>query len=173
MACKLGLTVRKPPGDSPRLLLTRFHWRNASHGFTPSNVARDARRFPMFAFGGAGQMHRFAALRKCAGLPHVDCAFGCGVMSTVGFLSAPMAFDFSDGLSMILDRPQWDKIQRAFAGDAIRRGSLVDCFQAFPLSKFNTSAPRICAMLGRGREISVRSHAYPLPSRFNDCASRV
>ncbi len=53
----------------------------------------DVREFPMFAFGGAGPVHACnvgAILRS----PEVIVPFGAGVGSTIGFLVAPVSFDF-------------------------------------------------------------------------------
>jgi N-methylhydantoinase A len=50
-------------------------------------------RFPMFAFGGAGPVHAYGVARILK-LPRVIYPFGAGVMSAVGFLTAPLSFDF-------------------------------------------------------------------------------
>ncbi len=54
---------------------------------------KDPRRFPLFAFGGAGPVHAYG-IAKALGSPLLLAPLGAGVMSTVGFLSAPLAFDF-------------------------------------------------------------------------------
>ncbi len=54
---------------------------------------RDPRRLPIFAFGGAGPVHAFR-IAQALGAPSLLFPLGAGVMSTVGFLSAPLAFDF-------------------------------------------------------------------------------
>jgi N-methylhydantoinase A len=54
---------------------------------------KDVRRFPLFAFGGAGPVHAYRVaeiLRSRA----VICPLGAGVTSAVGFLAAPLTFDF-------------------------------------------------------------------------------
>lgn len=50
-------------------------------------------RFPMFAFGGAGPVHAYGVARILK-TPRVIYPFGAGVMSAVGFLTAPLSFDF-------------------------------------------------------------------------------
>lgn len=50
-------------------------------------------RFPMFAFGGAGPVHAYGVARILK-LPRIIYPFGAGVMSAVGFLTAPLSFDF-------------------------------------------------------------------------------
>src|SRR5258708_28136230 len=53
---------------------------------------KDPHRFPVFAFGGAGPVHGFR-IAKALGSPALIMPFGPGVMTAVGFLTAPLAFD--------------------------------------------------------------------------------
>jgi len=53
----------------------------------------DPSRLPLFAFGGAGPLHAYR-IARALGSPAFLAPFGAGVMSTVGFLVAPIAFDF-------------------------------------------------------------------------------
>jgi N-methylhydantoinase A len=54
---------------------------------------KNPQRFPLFAFGGAGPVHAYR-IALSLGVPTLLIPFGAGVMSTLGFLSAPLAFDF-------------------------------------------------------------------------------
>src|SRR5437667_521055 len=54
---------------------------------------KDPHRFPLFAFGGAGPVHGYR-IARALGSPAVIVPFGAGVISAVGFLTAPLAFDF-------------------------------------------------------------------------------
>jgi N-methylhydantoinase A len=54
---------------------------------------RDARKFPLFAFGGAGPVHAYRVAEKL-GVGELIAPFGAGVGSTIGLLAAPLAFDF-------------------------------------------------------------------------------
>ena len=54
---------------------------------------KDPSRLPLFAFGGAGPVHAYR-IAKSLGSPTLLVPFGAGVMSSVGFLVAPIAFDF-------------------------------------------------------------------------------
>jgi N-methylhydantoinase A len=54
---------------------------------------RDARAFPLFAFGGAGPVHAYRVAEKL-GVREVIAPFAAGVGSTIGLLAAPLAFDF-------------------------------------------------------------------------------
>ncbi|MGH2369499.1 MAG: hydantoinase/oxoprolinase family protein, partial [Chloroflexota bacterium] len=67
---------------------------------------KDVRAFPLFAFGGAGPVHahRVAAI---LGVREIICPFAAGVGSTVGFLVAPLAFDFVRSHYGLLDHLDW------------------------------------------------------------------
>ncbi|MEO0681642.1 MAG: hydantoinase/oxoprolinase family protein [Pseudomonadota bacterium] len=67
---------------------------------------REISAFPMFAFGGAGPVHAYGVARILK-LPRIVYPFGAGVMSAVGFLTAPLAFDFVRSHPMRLDAPDW------------------------------------------------------------------
>ncbi|MEM6797629.1 MAG: hydantoinase/oxoprolinase family protein, partial [Acidobacteriota bacterium] len=54
---------------------------------------KDPRRFPLFAFGGAGPVHAYR-IAQSLGCPALLAPLGAGVTSALGFLSAPLAFDF-------------------------------------------------------------------------------
>jgi N-methylhydantoinase A len=54
---------------------------------------KDPRNYPMYAFGGAGPVHAFR-VAEILGCPEVIIPYGAGVGSTIGFLVAPVAFDF-------------------------------------------------------------------------------
>ena len=54
---------------------------------------KDPRQLPLFAFGGAGPVHACGTARAL-GSPIVIAPAAAGVLSSVGFLVAPLAFDF-------------------------------------------------------------------------------
>jgi N-methylhydantoinase A len=54
---------------------------------------RDPHALPMFAFGGAGPVHAYG-IAQALGAPRLIVPLGAGIMSTLGFLSAPVVFDF-------------------------------------------------------------------------------
>lgn len=64
-------------------------------------------RFPMFAFGGAGPVHAYGVARILK-LPRVIYPFGAGVMSAVGFLTAPLSFDFVRTSPGRLENLNWE-----------------------------------------------------------------
>lgn len=73
---------------------------------------KDLRRFPLFAFGGAGPVHayRVAETLRC---PAVICPLGAGVTSAAGFLVAPLSFDFVRTLHGTLDAMDWAAVNSA------------------------------------------------------------
>jgi N-methylhydantoinase A len=75
---------------------------------------KDVERFPIFAFGGAGPVHAFGVARILRS-PGVIYPLGAGVMSAVGFLVAPLSFDFVRTLPGPLDALDWPAVARAVA----------------------------------------------------------
>jgi N-methylhydantoinase A len=75
---------------------------------------KDIERFPLFAFGGAGPVHawRIAKILRC---PRVVYPLAAGVMSALGFLCAPLAFDFVRSLPGRLEAMDWDAVNSALA----------------------------------------------------------
>ena len=74
---------------------------------------KDPRRYPMFAFGGAGPVHAYR-IAASLGSPMLLAPLGAGVMSTVGFLSAPLAFDFVRSWVTTLDDIDWTRANQLF-----------------------------------------------------------
>lgn len=66
-------------------------------------------QFPMFAFGGAGPVHAFGVARILK-TPKIIYPFGAGVMSAVGFLTAPLSFDFVRSNPSRLEKLNWDEV---------------------------------------------------------------
>lgn len=73
---------------------------------------KDVRRFPLFAFGGAGPVHahRVARILRCR---TVVCPLGAGVTSAMGFLVAPLVFDFVRTLQNGLESVDWPAVHAA------------------------------------------------------------
>jgi N-methylhydantoinase A len=74
----------------------------------------DARLFPLFAFGGAGPVHAFGVAQILRS-PEIIVPFGAGVASTIGFLVAPIAFDYVRTLVGRLHELDWAAINERFA----------------------------------------------------------
>ncbi len=91
---------------------------------------KDPRRFPLFAFGGAGPVHAYR-MAHSLGSPLLLAPLGAGVMSTVGFLTAPLAFDFVRSWPSEFGNIDWDYAQNLFTemeaeGEALLLASDVD-----------------------------------------------
>ena len=73
---------------------------------------KDPRAFPVFAFGGAGPVHAcgVAGILKS---PAIIAPLGAGVGSTIGFLSAPLAFDCVRSSVEELDSLDWERLRAA------------------------------------------------------------
>ncbi len=67
---------------------------------------KDQRAFPIFAFGGAGPVHAYG-VGALLGSPSVIVPLGAGVGSTLGFLAAPLVFDFVRTSLERLDKTDW------------------------------------------------------------------
>src|SRR4029453_16285880 len=84
---------------------------------------KDPRSLPLFAFGGAGPVHGFG-VAAILHAPKLIVPCGAGVTATVGFLTAPLAFDFVRTFYGQLDQIDWDRLNALFddmagQGDAI------------------------------------------------------
>lgn len=69
----------------------------------------DPRRLPVFAFGGAGPVHGYR-VAAALGSPRLIIPAGAGVMSAIGFLAAPVAFDFARSFPGRLDTLDWGRV---------------------------------------------------------------
>ena len=69
---------------------------------------KDPRRYPVFAFGGAGPVHAYRVAR-ILGAPELIVPLGAGVTSALGFLVAPLAFDYVRSYYARLDNLDWAK----------------------------------------------------------------
>jgi N-methylhydantoinase A len=85
----------------------------------------DARLYPLFAFGGAGPVHAYR-VAEILRSPEIMIPFGAGVGSTIGFLTAPVAFDFVRTRVGRLDALDWDEIERAFAAMIAEGRSMIE-----------------------------------------------
>jgi N-methylhydantoinase A len=75
---------------------------------------KDPRAYPVFAFGGAGPVHayRVAEILRCREL---IVPLGAGVTSAVGFLVAPLAFDFVRSYVGSLTELDWEHVNQRYA----------------------------------------------------------
>ncbi len=135
---------------------------------------KDPRRLPLFAFGGAGPVHAYR-IAKALGSPLLLAPLGAGVMSTVGFLSAPLAFDFVRSWRALLDGLDWPRAN-ALLADMEAEG--VALLERSGVRSADVVHRREADMryVGQGHEIRVplptgvldASHAATLAERFRD-----
>ncbi|MFN8592039.1 MAG: hydantoinase/oxoprolinase family protein [Thermomicrobiales bacterium] len=116
----------------------------------------DPRRLPVFAFGGAGPVHGYR-VAAALGSPRLIVPAAAGVMSAIGFLAAPLAFDFVRTFRGRLDALDWARVNELLTemeseGNAVLRAAGV-------LAR-EINHRRIAEMryVGQGHEVRV-----PLP----------
>jgi N-methylhydantoinase A len=117
---------------------------------------KDPHSFPVFAFGGAGPVHGFR-IAKALGSPAMIAPFGAGVMSAVGFLTAPLAFDFVRSSPGRIDQMDWQEVNALLSEMEVAGQALLE---QSGVSPDNIRHRRIVDMryVGQGHEIQV-----PLP----------
>jgi N-methylhydantoinase A len=74
---------------------------------------KDPRAYPVFAFGGAGPVHAFR-VAEILRVSELVVPLGAGVTSAVGFLVAPLAFDFVRSYVGRLDALDWGEVAARF-----------------------------------------------------------
>jgi N-methylhydantoinase A/oxoprolinase/acetone carboxylase beta subunit len=75
---------------------------------------KDPRRYPLFAFGGAGPVHA-AGIARLLGTSRVIVPRGAGVTAALGFLAAPLAADHVRTDPVRLDRADWGRVREVLA----------------------------------------------------------
>ncbi|MEM8791722.1 MAG: hydantoinase/oxoprolinase family protein [Pseudomonadota bacterium] len=63
---------------------------------------KDVRKFPIFAFGGAGPVHAFG-VAQILRAPSIIYPLNAGVMSAIGFMTAPLSLQYSRSFPTLLD----------------------------------------------------------------------
>jgi N-methylhydantoinase A len=118
---------------------------------------KDPRSLPLFAFGGAGPGHAFGVGRILHS-PRMLVPFGAGVTSAIGFLTAPLAFDFVRSyLRELSDSADWEHINALFA-DMQSQGDAILARSGVPISDRRFTREADLRYAGQGHEIRV-----PLP----------
>ena len=72
---------------------------------------REISNFPIFAYGGAGPVHAYG-VAKILGVRRIVYPLAAGVVSSIGFLSAPMSFDLVRSMPSPLDATDWPQVMR-------------------------------------------------------------
>ncbi len=75
---------------------------------------KDPSSLPLFAFGGAGPVHA-CGVARALGVPWLVAPPGAGVLSAIGFLTAPLAFDFVRSVRARIEDLAWADVDSRFA----------------------------------------------------------
>ncbi len=118
---------------------------------------KDPHRFPVFAFGGAGPVHGYR-LAEALGAPALIAPFGAGVMSTVGFLAAPLAFDFVRSAPGRVKALDWARAN-ALLAEMQAEGQALLADSGVPVGAIVHRRQADMRYVGQGHEIRV-----PLPA---------
>jgi N-methylhydantoinase A len=118
---------------------------------------KDPHRFPVFAFGGAGPVHGFRVAQALSS-PALIVPLGAGVTSAVGFLTAPLAFDFVRSWPCHLHAVDWQKVN-ALLNDMEKEGQALLLQSGLSPEQIHYRREADIRYVGQGHEIRV-----PLPS---------
>jgi N-methylhydantoinase A len=127
--------------------------------------AKDPRSFPLFCFGGAGPVHGYR-VAEILHAPAMIAPFGAGVTSTVGFLTAPLAFDFVRSAYGKLDNLDWQRVNRIF-DEMEAEGRSVLTRSGVPADQIQYARTADMRYVGQGHEVRV-----PIPTGQLDESSR-
>lgn len=114
----------------------------------------DARTFPLFAFGGAGPVHAYGVARILRA-PEVIVPFGAGVASTIGFLVAPVSFDFVRTYVGKLDSLDWSEVARRFE-EMIQEGDSMLTSAGASHDEIDNQRFAELRYTGQGHQVKVR-----------------
>jgi N-methylhydantoinase A len=114
---------------------------------------RDARAFPLFAFGGAGPVHAYRVAEKL-GVRELIAPFAAGVASSIGLLAAPLAFDFVRTAATRVSALDWTLVGRLLQ-DMEREGR--DLLREAGVTDTQIKVERAADMrlIGQAHEITV------------------
>jgi N-methylhydantoinase A len=114
---------------------------------------KDPRALPLFAFGGAGPGHGFG-VATILHSPRLIVPFGAGVTATIGFLTAPLAFDFVRTLYGQLDQIEWQRVN-ALLADMAGQGDAILARSGVAVADRQMSRQADLRYAGQGHEIRV------------------
>jgi N-methylhydantoinase A len=155
-----------------RLGVTRERCAYGIHDLVNENMAKaatahasecgaDLRNFALVAFGGAGPVHAYGVARKI-GVRKILCPLGAGVMSAIGLLLAPVAFDVA--LSFPMPLGDWDAERaRALSRTLGERARDVVTSAGVPDHAITLERSVDMRHVGQGYEITVALPELELP----------
>jgi N-methylhydantoinase A len=121
---------------------------------------RDPRSFPLFAFGGAGPVHAYGVARILKS-PRMIAPFGAGVTSSIGFLTAPLAFDFVRSRYTLLSHVDWREIN-AIYDELHRQGETILLSAGVPAESISYLRQADVRYAGQGHELRIEIPTGPL-----------
>jgi len=126
---------------------------------------KNARQFPLLAFGGAGPVHAYGVASTLHS-PAIVLPLGAGVASTVGFLTAPLSFDFVRTSIEVLDEIDWSEVNHIRTAMAQQGIALLERSGVAPSEVAVTYSADV-RYVGQGHEVTV-----PFPAGTIGPASR-
>ena len=114
---------------------------------------KDPRAYPLFAFGGAGPVHGYRVARAL-GVPGFIAPLGAGATSALGFLCAPLSFDFVRSFYGRLYDLDWAEINRVLKEMEEEGRSLL---RSSGVAYEEVGVRRLCEMryVGQGHEVTI------------------
>lgn len=150
IADKLGLSVEEAAWGIHQV--ANESMANAARVHTLER-GKDPHRFPLFAFGGAGPVHAYR-VALALGSPLLIAPFGAGVMSTIGFLVAPLAFDFVRSWHGRLAELDWEKVN-GLLGEMEAEGEQVLSASGVESGSIQHRRQADMRYVGQGHEVRV------------------
>lgn len=114
---------------------------------------KDPKSYPLFAFGGAGPAHAYR-VAQILGLDTLIVPPGAGAASALGFLVAPLAFDFVRSAYYRLDQVDWAAVNRLYRDMEDEGRALLESSGVAP-GEISLSRTAEMRYLGQGHEIVV------------------
>ena len=114
---------------------------------------KNPRSLPLSAFGGAGPVHGYR-VAELTGSPSLILPPSAGVTSALGFLVAPLAFDFVQSHYARLEDLDWDHLNRVFSDLEGQGTELLAESGAAPEEITHTRSVDI-RYIGQGHEVRV------------------
>jgi len=150
IASKLGLSIEEAAWAIHQIVNETMAGAARAHVL---ERGKDPHRLPLFAFGGAGPVHGYR-IAQALGSPRLIVPLGAGILSTLGFLSAPTAFDFVRPWRTGLDSVDWERADELLAEMTSRgRALLHESGVAEDLIRVECSVDM--RYIGQGHEIVV------------------
>ena len=125
---------------------------------------KDPRSRALFGFGGAGPVHAYR-VAEILRSPELIIPLGAGVTSALGFLVAPLAFDYVRSYPAPLDELDWARIN-AILDEMVAEGAATLAASGVPRAALTIRRTADLRYRGQGHEVAV-----PVPEGALDASS--